>query len=318
MKKVLVTATNYERLCKEGLKLLKDNGCEVILNPMTRMFTREEMIAAVGDVNGIIAHCETWDDNLFDKAPNLQVISRFGVGYDSIDLEAARRHGVHVTNCPGINANAVAEMTVSLLMGLVREIPRLNAVTKSGAWTRTIFTELPGKRIGVLGFGAIAQKTIKKLKGLGVDILVYNRSLKKDLADELGVSITTDLSEVLSSSDYILVHLPVAENTKNIINAENIAKMKDGVYLVNTARGALVNEKDVYDALVSGKLKGYATDVYSQEPADPKNPLFTLPNFIGTPHSAGETYENYRDTGLATAKAVLDVFTGREPWHQLV
>lgn len=318
MKKVLVTATNYDRLCEEGLQLLKDYGCEVILNGKGRMYTREEMEAVVGDINGIVAHCEDWDDELFDQAPNLQVIARFGVGYDSIDLEAAKRHGVHVTNCPGINANAVAEMTVSLMMALARDIPRLNEATKSGTWARTIFSELPGKRVGLLGFGAIAQKTIRKLKGLGVEIQVYNRSLHPERARELGVHMTTDLDEVLGGSDYILVHLPVAPETRNMINAENIAKMKDGVYLVNTARGALVNEKDVYDALVSGKIRGMATDVYAQEPADPENPLFRLSNFIGTPHAAGETFENYRETGLATAKALINVFEGREPWNLLV
>ena len=318
MKKVLITATNYETLCADGLKMLKDYGCKVVMNRNSRMFTREEMLAAVGDIDGLVAHGEVWDDELFDMAPNLKVIARFGVGYDSIDLEAAKRHGVHVTNCPGINSNAVAEMTVTLLMALIREIPRLNRSQKQGIWSRTIFNELPEKRIGILGFGAIGQKTARKLKGFGTDIIVYNRSLKTELAEALGVSITTDLDEVLSTSDYILIHLPVTPETRNIINAENIAKMKDGAYVINTARAPLVDEKAMYDALVSGKLRGYATDVYNREPADISNQLFSLPNFIGTPHSAGETYENYRDTGIATAKAVIDVFDGREPWHLLV
>ena len=318
MKKVLITVTNYETLCADGLKMLKDYGCEVVMNRNSRMFTREEMLAAVSDIDGLIAHGEVWDDELFDMAPNLKVIARFGVGYDSIDLEAAKRHSVHVTNCPGINSNAVAEMTVTLLMALIREIPRLNRSQKQGVWSRTIFNELPGKRIGILGFGAIGQKTAKKLKGFGTDIIVYNRSLKTELAEALGVSITTDLDEVLHTSDYILIHLPVTPETKNIINDANIAKMKDGAYVINTARAPLVDEKAMYDALVSGKLRGYATDVYNMEPADISNPLFSLPNFIGTPHSAGETYENYRDTGIATARAVIDVFDGREPWHLLV
>lgn len=318
MKKVLITATNYETLCADGLKMLKDYGCKVVMNRNSRMFTREEMLAAVSDIDGLIAHGEVWDDELFDMAPNLKVIARFGVGYDSIDLEAAKRHSVHVTNCPGINSNAVAEMTVTLLMALIREIPRLNRSQKQGVWSRTIFNELPGKRIGILGFGAIGQKTAKKLKGFGTDIIVYNRSLKTELAEALGVSITTDLDEVLHTSDYILIHLPVTPETKNIINDANIAKMKDGAYVINTARAPLVDEKAMYDALVSGKLRGYATDVYNMEPADISNPLFSLPNFIGTPHSAGETYENYRATGIATARAVIDVFGGREPWHLLV
>lgn len=318
MRKVLITATNYETLCGDGLKLLRDHGCEVVMNKKNRMFTREEMLEAVGDIDGLIAHGEKWDDDLFDNAPKLKIIARFGVGYDSVDLEAAKRHGVHVTNCPGINSNAVAEMTISLLLALIREIPRLNKSQKEGVWSRTIFNELLGKRIGILGFGSIAQKTVKKLKGFGTEILIYNRTLRTEQAQALGANITTDLDEVLSTSDYVLIHLPVAPETVRIINADNIAKMKDGAYVINTARAPLVDNKAMYDALVSGKLRGYATDVYAKEPADLSDPLFSLPNFIGTPHSAGETYENYQETGLATARAVLDVFEGREPWHLLV
>lgn len=318
MKKVLITATNYETLCGEGLKLLREYGCEVVINEKNRMFTREEMLKAVGDIDGLIAHCEKWDEILFDNAPKLKIIARFGVGYESIDLEVAKRYGVRVTNCPGINSNAVAEMTIALLMALIREIPRLNKSQKEGIWSRTIFSELLDKRIGILGFGAIAKKTVKKLKGFGVDILIYNRTLRTEQAEALGASITTDLDEVLNTSDYILIHLPVTPETVGIINEDNIAKMKDGAYVINTARASLVDNKAMYAALVSGKLRGYATDVYSVEPVDLSDPLFSLQNFIGTPHSAGETYENYRETGLATARAVLDVFEGREPWHLLV
>jgi D-3-phosphoglycerate dehydrogenase len=317
LKKVLVTATNYERLCADGLKMLRDHGCEVILSDKGRMYTRDEMLETVGDVNGIIAHCEPWDDDLFDKAPALQVIARFGVGYDCINLEAAKRHNVRITNCPGINANAVAEMTVALMMALAREVPYLNSVTKKGVWSRSIFHELPGKTVGILGLGAIGQKVARKLKGFGVELIAYNRTPRPELAEELGVRLVS-MEELLSASDFILLHLTVAPETAGIINAEAISKMKDGVYLVNTARAALINEKDVYDALASGRIRGMATDVYSKEPADPSNPFFSLKNFIGTPHSAGETFENYRNTGVATAKAMLDVFEGKEPWHLLV
>ncbi len=318
MSKILITATNYETLCGEGLALLREHGCEVVMNDKPRMFTRDEMLAAVGDIDGLIAHGEVWDEELFQKAPRLKVIARFGVGCDNFDLEAAKRHHVTITNCPGINANAVAEMTLTLLMALIRDIPQLNRATKAGIWSRTIFSELPGKRVGILGFGAIAQKTIRKLKGFGVEILVYNRSLKKELADSLGAAITTDLDEVLSTSDYILIHLPSVPETQNLICKETIAKMKDGAYIVNTARSALVNDRDLYEALAGGKLRGYATDVYDRDYPDLSNPLFSLPNFIGTPHCSGETYENYRETGLATARAVIDVLEGREPWHKLV
>ena len=308
MKKVLITASNFPTACAEGLKMLQDYGCECVISDKKRMFTREEMLEAVGDVNGIIAHCEPWDDDLFDHAPNLEIIARFGVGYDSIDLAAASRHNVKITNCPGINANAVAEHTVGLLISLERQIPMMVENLQAGRWVSNKRREIRGKKIGVLGFGTIAQLVCKKLRGFEADITVYNRSMKQELADELGVQITTDMDKVLAESDYLLIHLPVAENTKNIINAENIAKMKDGIYIVNTARGALVNEADVLAALESGKIGGFAADVYKKEPVDMDNPLLKHPNFLGTPHAAGETYENYGNTGIATAQALIDVF----------
>ncbi len=322
MAKILVTATNFAKLCSSALALLESSGCEVILNPMQRMYTREEMLAAVGDIDGLIANCEDWDEALFTAAPKLKVIARFGVGYDSVDLEAAKRHGVVVTNCPGINANAVAEMTLALLLNLVRSITPMNRSLMDGQWNRLLSPELSGRTVGVLGFGAIAKKSVRKLSGFDMHVLVYNRSVNEEKsahARELGAELLTDdLDLVLAQSDFILVHLPVAPNTERIISRENIAKMKDGVYIVNTARAALVDETDMAEALRSGKVAGYATDVYLHEPVGNDCPLFKLDNFLGTPHAAGETGENYHNTGLHTAKQVLDVLQGREPQNRLV
>ena len=322
MKKVLVTATHFAHLCPEALALLREHGCEVVLNDEERCLTREEMLAAVGDIDGLIANVEPWDEALFTRAPRLKIIARFGVGYDCIDLDAARRHGVQVVNCPGLNANAVAEMTVALLLGLVRDIPRMNRSLTEGRWERSLAPELAGKTLGVLGFGAVARRVLRKLSGFEMNTLVYNRSVdgeKAALAASLGGALLTDdLDRVLRESDFLLLHLPLAANTARLINADTLARMKDGVYLVNTARGALIDEEAMAAALESGKVAGFASDVFLREPVGENCPFLLHPHFLGTPHAAGETPENYRETGLATARAVLDVFAGRQPEHRLI
>lgn len=321
MPKILVTATNFAKLCSAALELLESSGCEVVLNQGTRMYTREEMVAAVGDVDAVIANCEEWDEALFACAPKLKIIARFGVGYDCVDLEAAKRHGVIVTNCPGINSNAVAEMTIALLLNLVRSIVPMNRSLMAGQWNRALSPELTGRTVGVLGFGAIAKKSIRKLMGFDMHVLVYNHSVNEEktaLARSLGAEeLTDDLDRVLSRSDFLLIHLPVAANTQRIINRENLAKMKDGVYIVNTARAALIDEEAMAEAMQSGKVAGYATDVYMHEPVVDDSPFFGLENFLGTPHAAGETGENYHNTGLHTAGQVLAVLRGEEPANRL-
>ena len=315
MRKVLVTATNYPRLCKEGLQKLLENGCEVETSKLSRPYTPQELKDAVGDVEGVIANMEHWDEEMFQAAPKLKVIVRFGTGYDTVDLEAAKRHGVIVANTPGLNAPAVAEHTIALLFSMVRCIPQLNADARQGKWTRTIFHELSDKTVGILGFGAVGQNVAKKISGFGVNVIAFDKYPNDAAAKKLNVKLTSFI-EVIKNSDYILIHLPSIKETYHIINDENIAKMKDGVYVINTARGPLVDEKAICAALESGKLAGMASDVFESEPVTPDYPLFHYPNYICTPHSAGETYENYQNTGLATAIAVVDVFAGKEPQNR--
>jgi D-3-phosphoglycerate dehydrogenase len=317
VRKILITATNYPGLCARGLKLLQENNCEVVVNEFGRPFTPKELSDSAGDVEAVIANIERWDDTVFDLAPKLKIIVRFGTGYDSVDLEAAKRHGVIVCNTPGINAAAVAEHALGLLLGLVREIPRLNALTREGRWPRRIFYELSGRTLGILGFGAVGQQIAKKASGFEFQLIAYDKYPNKDAAKKLGVTLCT-LNDVLTQSDYLSVNLPSLPDTYHIINEENIARMKDGVFLVNTARGPLMDENAAGKALESGKIAGMAADVFEKEPVHSDYPLFRLGNYICTPHSAGETYENYDATGFATAQAVVAALNGKEPNHRLV
>lgn len=315
-KKILVTATNYSQLCAEAKKLFEDNGCEVIENTLGRPMTFDELRVRVGDIDGVIAGVDTWNDDVFAIAPKLKVISRFGVGVDNIDIEAARKRGITVTNAAGGNANAVAELTIGLIVAAMRAIPQLHVTTRQGAWDRFVGTELVGRTVGLLGFGNIAQKVARKLSGFDVTIIAYDKYPNLEAAARLGVTMI-EADEVIARADVLCMLLPNLPETRRFMNADVFAQMKDGAYFVNTARGALVDEAALADALTSGKLSGAAIDVYQHEPSSADNPLFRLDRIVTTPHTAAETYETYTDIGAITATAVLDVLAGRAPKNLL-
>ena len=304
--KVLVTATNFDVLCSEGLKMLKDHGCDVILSKFGRPPQMEELKPMAADADACIANMEPWNKESMDGAPKLKAIARFGVGYDNVDLEEAKKHGIVVTNCPGVNAPAVAEHDLSLMLALCHGI-----VTGRGD-TKNSDNCLLGKTVGIVGLGNIGRCFAKILKGFRANVIAWNRTPRPELADELGIQFVS-LDELWGRSDFINITVANNAETYHIVNAESIAKMKDGVIIVNGARGPLVDEQAVYSALKSGKIGGFAADVLCVEPFDLRNPLMELNNFICTPHSSGQTHENYRNTGIMTAKAVLDVLAGKEP-----
>lgn len=312
LKKVLVTATNYSLLCPEAKKLLEEGGCEIIENRVGRPHTFEELVPLVADIDGVVAGVDMWDEAVFRLAPKLKVIARFGVGVDNIDVAKAKEYGIRVTNVPGGNANAVAELTIGLLLSLLRSIPALHQSARRGYWDRRVGEELAGKTVGLLGFGNIAQMVAKKLSGFDVSIIAFDKYPNTVKAARLGVELVS-FDEVLARSDIVSMHLPSLKETRHMMNAETFAKMKRGAYFINTARGALVDEEALYRALESRTIAGAAIDVYEREPVSADNPLFRLDNIITTPHSAAETAETYRRVGLVTAQALLDVFAGREP-----
>lgn len=315
-KKVLVTATNYSRLCANAKQLLLDNGCEIMENPYGRPLTFEELKEVVGSVDGVIAGVDTWNEDVFKLAPQLKGIARFGVGVDNIDLEAARKYGIQVTNVPRGNANAVAELAVGLMIAVRRSIPLLDQSTKNGGWDRFVGSELAGGTVGLLGFGNIAQLTAKKLRGFDVELIAYDKYPDAAKAEEYGVKLTT-FEQVLTDSDIVSMHLPSLNETYHIMNDGAFSMMKSSAVFINTARGAVVDEQALARALTSGAIAGAAIDVYEAEPVSADNPILRTRNLITTPHTAAETYETYERVSMVTAQALLDIFEGREPQHLL-
>lgn len=315
--KVLVTATNYSKYCQAGKKILENAGCEIIENPHGRPYTFDELKEIVEDIDGVVVGVDDWNEDVFKLAPKLKGMARFGVGVDNIDLNAAKEHGIIVCNSPGINSSAVAEQAVALMLSLIRNIPEMNRAVRKGEWPRPMFHELKSRTIGFLGFGAIARNVAQRLVGFGPKMIAYDKYPNQEAADKLGVRLVSQ-EEVLKESDIISIHLPATDETKHLINKETIQQMKDGVYIVNTARGSIVNEADMAGALESGKAAGFGTDVFEHEPIDLSGPLFKYDNYIATPHVSAETFENCETTSVVTARALLAVFEGREPENRLV
>lgn len=315
--KVLVTATNYSKYCSAGKKILEEAGCEIIENPHGRPYTLEELKGIVPEVDGVVVGVDTWNEKVFRLAPKLKAMARFGVGVDNIDLEAAKAHGIIVSNSPGINSTAVAEQAVSLMLCLTREVPRMNAAVKQGGWPRPMFHELKSRTIGFLGFGAIARNAAEMLAGFHPRMIAYDMYPNQEAAARLGVGMVSQ-KEVLEQSDILSIHLPATAATKHLINRDTIAAMKTGVIIVNTARGSIVNEGHMAEAMQAGKVGAFGTDVFEREPVDLAGPLFRMENYIATPHVSAETYENCEATSVVTAKALLAVFRGGEPEHRLV
>lgn len=311
-KKVLVTATNYSQLCAEAKQLLEKNNFEIIENPHDRPMKFGELKEIIGDIDAVVAGVDTWDESIIKLAPNLKVISRFGVGVDNINLDQAKEYGIQVTNAPRLNSNAVAELTVNLILNSLRNTVNLHVSTRQGHWERFVGTELKGKKVGLLGFGNIAQSVAKKLYGFDVELLAYDKFPNKEIAARYDVQFTS-YEEILQASDIVSMHLPNLPETHHFMNKERFNQMKQGSYFVNTSRGALVDEKALYEALETGKLQAAAIDVYEKEPITRDNPLFHFDNIITTPHTAAESYEVYHSVGLMTAQAIISVFQEKTP-----
>lgn len=245
---------------------------------------------------------------LLDLAPVLKVIGRPGTGVDNIDLAAATRRGVVVMNTPAGNSVSAAEHAMGLLLALLRKIPQANSSLRQGRWERQLFTgtELNGKTLGIVGYGKIGTEVAKRALCFKVDVLVFDPFVSEILAQEQSIRLV-DLDELLMRSDVVTLHTPVTAATRNLINAETIAKMKDGAFLINAARGELIDEEALLAALKSGKLAGAAMDVFVNEP-EPNQKLISLPNVVATPHLGASTVEAQEKVGYEIALQVRDYF----------
>lgn len=319
MKKVLVSASYFDTLCRDAWNLLEENGLEVIFDPAKPFpaYTTEE-IAQLPDREDIAAALIGMDDFRDEKKyqllPNLKAVAKFGVGVDNIDGELAKKYGVKALNAPGQNSNAVAELTIGFILDVLRGVIPLHKDMQEGKWTRRIGEELKGKTVGLLGFGAIARLVAKKLQCFDVTVIAYDLYPNEKAAAELGVRMTTR-DEVITASDIVSIHIPATPDTYHMFDSKTIASMKDGAYLINPARGALVDLDAAAEALQSGKLAGAAFDAFEVEPLPKDAAIWKCSNIVLTPHTGAETKQAYYNVSMTTARDILRVLNGEEPEH---
>lgn len=267
-----------------------------------------ELLPLVKDVEAMVVRSETKiTRKIMEAAPKLRVVGRAGVGVDNVDVETATQRGIVVMNTPSGNTISTAELTFSMLMALARKIPQAHASMKAGEWNRKAFqgVELYNKTLGILGMGRIGTEVARRAIAFGMRVLAYDPYLTLSRANALQVELV-ELDEVFTRADFITVHMPMSDETKGMINAAAFAKMKPGARVLNCARGGIINEADLYEAIKSGKIAGAALDVYETEPLPKEFPLRDLPQVIMTPHLGASTEEAQENVGIEVAEAITD------------
>jgi len=314
---VLVTSTSFGRFDPRLRRELEERVGRVSYNESGKPLSPAELVALLPDVDGYIAGLDIIDRLVLEAASQLQVVARYGGGTDRVDLEAARELGIVVTNTPGTNAVSVAELTVALILNLVRPIFSASEQTRSGGWPRTSGMTIAGKTIGLIGLGAIGKEVAKRLRGFACQLLAYDVLPDKEFAAANNVHLVA-LNELLDRSDVVSLHVPVLPQTRHMVNASFLARMKEGSFLINTARGELVDEQALFKAITSGYLAGAGLDAFVQEPPGAENTLLSLPQVIPTPHMGSHTDGATNGMGWMALRNCLAVLKGEEALNRVV
>ncbi len=310
-RRVLVT---HEKLAPDAVRLLNDHDVDVIFSPP---YTPSDELAgkvARWQVDALIIRQGRITEEVIAASPKLRVIAKHGVGVDNVDLKAAAERGIPVVRATGSNARAVAEMTLSLAVALLKELPHLDASTKGGRWLKPTFVgrDIEGSVLGLVGFGSIGQEVARMGRALGFRIVAHDPHGQAAIRSfDAGMERTLD--ELLAEADVVSLHCPLTNETRGMIGRPQFERMKPGAILVNTARGGLVNAADLCAALREGRLGGAGLDSFAQEPPAPDDPLWRAPNLLVTPHVAGVTHGATRTMALMAARQVVDILDGGAP-----
>ncbi len=302
--KILVS----DSLSKQGVEVLEKAGFTVVVK--TKL-SKEELLKEIKDADGLIVRSATKvTAELIAAAEKLKVVGRAGSGLDNVDTPAATRRGIVVMNTPGGNTVTTAEHALSMICSMARRIPQATASMKGGKWEKEKFmgVELYNKVLGIVGVGQIGGYLSKLAQGIGMSVVAFDPYLAQERAEKMGVTMV-DLDELFRRADIISVHTPLTPETKGLINSQAIAKMKPGVLIVNCARGGIVNEADLVEALKTKRVAAAAFDVFDEEPVKPDHPLLALDNFTCTPHIGASTNEAQENVAIGIAEQIVDYFT---------
>jgi D-3-phosphoglycerate dehydrogenase len=295
-----------DALSPAAVQIFKDRGIDVTFDASLGK-DKDKLAAIIGEYDGLAIRSATKATaKLLEGATRLKVIGRAGIGVDNVDIPAATSRGIIVMNTPFGNSITTAEHAIAMMFASAREIPAADASTQAGKWEKNRFmgVELEAKTLGVIGAGNIGSIVIRKAIGLGMKVIAYDPFLSDERAKQMGIE-KVELDILLARADFITLHTPLTEKTKNILSAENLAKTKKGVRIINCARGGLVDEAALAELLKSGHVAGAAFDVFSEEPAT-ANPLFGLPNVVATPHLGASTAEAQENVALQVAEQMSD------------
>ena len=283
--KVICTSPSFAKYDAAPIAVLQQHGLELITLPADAPLSALEphltntvaMIVAFTDIN----------EELLAQAPQLKIVCKHGVGVDNINLDATRERGIYVTNVPDANKNAVADFAFALILNSARQLTQAAIETRAGNWPRIFATDVYGKTLGIIGLGNIGKQVALRAKGFNMRVIAFDFYPDETFAAEHGIEFVS-LDQLTESSDFITLHKPLTDKTRNLFDAARLKRMKKSAYLINASRGGIVNEQDLYQALLDNVIAGAAADVFEQEPLT-EHPLFTLSNFIPTSHIAGYT-----------------------------
>ncbi len=316
MKRILLTTTSFQDTPGLHHQLLADTGWEIVRarGPLNEA----QMLAQVGEVDAFICGDDAITRAVIERArPRLRIISKYGIGVDKIDVKSASEFGIPVLFTPGVNHTTVAEHTFLLLLALEKNLLFHTDSTRAGGWKRKTGHELFEKTIGILGLGRIGKEVAVRARAFGMQVIAFDVYWDDRFAAAHSIRRAATADELFAAADYISLHMNLTPETREMINARAIAKMKKGVLILNCARGEIVHTRDMIAALQSGQVGGYGTDVVDQEPPPPDHPLLKLPNCVVTPHVASRTFESVVRQATTSVKNLILAMNGEKPLAQV-
>ena len=313
--KILLTTTSFQDTPGPHHQILEDAGFEIIRE--RGPLPEKRMLDLVGDIDAFLCGDDEITSKVIDRAlPRLKVVSKYGIGLDKIDVEYLTDKGVPLTFCPGVNHTTVSEHTFALMLALFRKLVKEANHVAKGEWVRVTGNEIMGKTLSIIGLGRIGKEVAIRANAFGMKVIGYDLYWDEDFARGNQIIRAKSIDEALEQGDVVSLHVNLSDETRELINQERLSKMKDGVVILNCARGEIIHTQDVIDALHAGKIGGYGTDVLDVEPPPPDHPMLNAPNTVITPHIGSRTFESVERQATMAARNLVLALRGETPLAQ--
>ena len=313
--KILLTTTSFQDTPGPHHQILEDAGFEIIRE--RGPLPEKRMLDLVGDIDAFLCGDDEITSKVIDRAlPRLKVVSKYGIGLDKIDVEYLTDKGVPLTFCPGVNHTTVSEHTFALMLALFRKLVKEANHVAKGEWVRVTGNEIMGKTLSIIGLGRIGKEVAIRANAFGMKVIGYDLYWDEDFARGNQIIRAKSIDEALEQGDVVSLHVNLSDETRELINRERLSKMKDGVVILNCARGEIIHTQDVIDALHAGKIGGYGTDVLDVEPPPPDHPMLNAPTTVITPHIGSRTFESVERQATMAARNLVLALRGETPLAQ--